>query len=46
MHKNQLNEPLCVLEILMNPVRISGAIMALGLKLLTSFLIGIYALTY
>lgn len=46
MHKNQLNELLCMLEILMNPQRVSGAILALGLKFLKSFLIGIYTLTY
>lgn len=46
IQKNQLSELLCVLDILMNPLRISGAIMALGLKCLKTFLIGIYVLTY
>ena len=44
--KNQLNELLCVLDILMDPLRISGAVMAVGLKCLKTFLIGIYVLTY
>lgn len=46
IHKNQLNELLCVFGILMSPLRISSSIIALGLKLLKLFLIGICALTF